>query len=92
MGEPLSIEATDQFQSGQKHMEDPVNHGNSQLFLRNKGPYSVVACVQESLEKSSSIVEMSSILLSLPFFSGGNSVLEIWEQGSKNECVLGLPF
>ena len=54
-----------------------VNHGNPQLFLRNKGPYSVVACVQESLEKSSSIVEMSSILLSLPFFSGGNSVLEI---------------
>ena len=38
------------------------------------------------LEKSSSIVEMSSILLSLPFFFEGNSVLEIWEQGSKNEC------
>ena len=73
-------------------MKDYVNHGNSQQFQGNKGPYFVVACVQESLEKSSSIVEMSSILLSLPFFSGGNSVLEIWEQGSKNECVLGLPF
>ena len=45
-----------------------------------------MACVQEMLEKSSSIVEMSSILLSLPFFFGGNLVLEIWEQGSKNEC------
>ena len=74
------------------NVKEYVNHGNPQLFPGNKGSYSVVACVQESLEKSSSIVEMSSILLSLPFFLWGQFSLRNLRTGQQKRMCFGAAF